>query len=140
MNLGYCVVFDHGEQGWSGLVAVVCHENLSKAKSLVETISGYPMEHERYTQEVFNLTEMYHKHQLGQITDKDVASLNEYSPEAVYSILNAHPVDYSVQAFRPLGTRHWINRKWEVVSAFLTAHLQENALKRKSRNERQETL
>lgn len=134
MNLGYCVVFDHGEQGWDGLTVVVCNGTLEKAQSLVETISGYPINHERYTQEVFNLTEMYHKYQLGQITDKEINHLSGYSPEAAYAVLHVDPVDYSVQAFRPLGTRHWINRKWEFVTEALTAHLKENALKRKSRN------
>lgn len=82
MNLGYCVVHYMHEQGMQGQVVVVTHTDLWEAQSLVETLSGYPRDHERYKQEVFNLTKMYHEEALGLLDDKYKRSLKQYSPEA----------------------------------------------------------
>lgn len=127
MNLGYCVVFDYMEQGWRGLTVVVCSQDLERAKELVENISDYPRDHERYSQEVFNLTEMYHKNALGMVPDEDLKYLKKYSPEAVEAILSGSAVDFSVQAHHPLGMRTWINRKWDMVTEYVTSHLRTQA-------------
>lgn len=135
MSLGYCVIFDHGEQGWDGLTVVVTSADLERAVKLVETISSYPATHERYTQEVFDLTRLYHQQALGEVSELDLMKLNQYSPESIQAINSASPVDYSVQAYRPLGTRTWINRKWGFVTDALFAHLRENSVKRQKRLE-----
>lgn len=130
MNLGYCVVFDHGEQGWDGLTVVVTSTDLARAIRLVEAISSYPATHERYTQEVFDLTRLYHQQALGEVSQLDLMKLNQYSPEAIQAINSASPVDYSVQAYRPLGTRSWVNRKWGLVQSSIKKDLEESSIRR----------
>lgn len=115
MNLGYCVVFHIHEQGLPARIVVVTSLELEHAQSIVEDISGYPREHKRYQQEVFDLTSMYHRLELGELDDKELRNLQQYSPESVWAIKHDDQVDFTVQAFSPLGTRHWINRRWDEV-------------------------
>lgn len=129
MSLGYCVVFDHREQGWEGLTVVVTSTDLERAIKLVETISGYPKDHERYTQEVFDLTRLYHQRALGVVSELAMINLSQYSPEAVEAVDSNSQVDFSVQAYRPLGTRTWINRKWLLVKETIKTALTKSTKK-----------
>lgn len=115
MNLGYCVVFYAHEQGTPGSVVVVTSSDLDHAQNLVENISGYSRDHDRYEQEIFDLTRMYHLNALGELEDKALRNLYQYSPESVWAIKDASPVSFTVQAFEPLSTRQWINRRWDEV-------------------------
>lgn len=136
MDLGYCVVFDHMEQGWEGLTVVVTSDDLESAVTLVETISGYPRDHQRYTQEVFDLTRLYHQQALGEVGELDLMKLSQYSPESINAINKVSPVDYSVQAYTPLGARCWINRKWGFVTDALYTNLRENSVRSLERTQR----
>lgn len=136
MELGYCVVFDHHEQGWDGLTVTVTSITLERAVSLVETISGYPATHERYTQEVFDLTRLYHQKALGEASEAELLELERYSPESIEAINSSSSVDFSVQAYRPLGTRTWINRKWDFITSRLAEHLHELSAERLARKKR----
>lgn len=129
MDLGYCVVFDHMEQGWEGLTVVVTSTDLDEAVSLVETISGYPRDHQRYAQEVFDLTRLYHQQALGEVGELDLMKLSGYSPESINAIKKVSLVDYTVQAYTPLGARCWINRKWDFVTDALYTNLRENSIR-----------
>lgn len=122
MNLGYCVVFNHGEQGYDMPVVVVTSASLERAISLVENISGYPRDHERYDFDIFDLTKLYHQKALGE-GQKLLKTLKDFSPEAVHAIETVAPVKLSVQAFPMLEDRDWINRKYDVVVKHLYDHL-----------------
>lgn len=130
-NLGYCVVFSHMEQGWDGLTVVVTHSNLAEASKLVEVLSGYHATHERYTQQVFNLTEMYHKLAL-EIDEvkSEFSDLADYSPESLIAINKCLPVDYTAQVYPPLGMRMWINRKWDLVQQAVSEDLKKKSIDR----------
>lgn len=115
-NLGYCVVFSHMEQGSDGLTVVVTHSKLAEASKLVEVLSGHHAADERYTQQVFNLTEMYHKLALEiDSVSSEFRDLADYSPESLVAINKCVPVDYTAQVYPPLGMRMWVNRKWDLV-------------------------
>lgn len=133
MNLGYCVVFDYMEQGWDGLTVIVTGESLERCVSLVENISNYPRDHQRYTQQVFDLTRMYHRKALDELDPKLLSSLQSYSPESIRAINDNYPVAFTVQAHTPLGTRTWINRKWDQITDKLTEILRDAS---KARSER----
>lgn len=133
MNLGYCVVFDHSEQGWDGLTVVVTSADLDRAVSVVEAISSYPATHERYVQEVFDLTRLYHQKALGEVSEIEMMTLKQYSPESIEAINTASKVEYSVQAYRPDGIRAWVNRKWDLVESTITQDLKERSIARSNR-------
>lgn len=132
MDLGYCVVHHVHEQGSPGRVCVVTSRNLEAAQGLIETLSGYYRDHARYKQEIFDLTKLYHQKALDMPTPQ-LEDLKQYSPEAWYSIKDANPVDYTVQVFSPLGTRHWINRKWDTMVDHLNAELERGAAEYKKK-------
>lgn len=126
MELGYCVVHDFMEQGMPGRVCVVTSMNLGAAQALVEQLSGYYRDHERYTQEIFDLTKLYHQKALCMPTPQ-LDDLKQYSPEAWYCVQDGKPVQYTVQVFSPHGTRHWINRKWDTMVDYLNSELEKGA-------------
>lgn len=109
-NLGYCVVFSHMERGDGGLTVVVTHRNLSKAAALVEVLSQNYAQDKIYTQEIFNLTELYNKKLFGQDITEQLTDLENYSPESLLAIKTGVPVDYTAQAHPPLGSRLMFNR------------------------------
>lgn len=119
MNLGYCVVHYVHEQGSPGRVCVVTSRNLEAAQGLIETLSGYYRDHARYKQDIYDLTDMYHRNAIGLLDSKRLESLKQYSPEAYNCIVSMEQVDYTVQVFEPLGMRHWINRRFDGVSNFV---------------------
>lgn len=118
MSLGYCVVHFMLEQGLPGRICVVTGQNLEDAQSLVERLSGYHRDHDRYTQEIFDLTKLYHQKALDMPTPQ-LNELREYSPEAWESVNKNSPVNYTVQVFSPYGYRHWANRRWDGVCNFI---------------------
>lgn len=122
MNLGYCVVFNHAEQGFHMPVVVVTSPRLERAVELVENISGYARNHERYDFQVFDLTKLYHQKALGDC-EEAFKTLKNFSPEAAHAVETVTPVDLSVQTFPMRGKRDWINRKYDLVVIHLFAHL-----------------
>ena len=141
MNLGYCVIFSHGEQGMPMLDVVATGDELERSLSIVESISGYPRDHDRYTFDVFDLTKLYHMSELGMDEARTlIDKLSNFSPESVAAISLAEPVEFTVQAYRPFGLRAWINRSWEVVTKFLGDHLKDSATKAREYRTKQREL
>lgn len=142
MNLGYCVVFSYLEQGSIGLTVVVTSDSLPHAIDITEKVSGYPRDHERYTQKIYDLTNMYHRKALGELDPKQFQELKGHSPEACEAIEKVKLVKYSVQAYEPLGIRCWINRLWSTVTDAVTSTLKTRSTERsiKRQLERKQTI
>lgn len=139
MDLGYCVVYEFMEQGLPDRICVVTSRNLEAAQSLVERLSGYYRDHERYQQKVFDLTKLYHQKALDMPTPQ-LDDLKQFSPEAWYSVKDASPVDYTVQVFSHYGTRHWINRKWDTMVDYLNSELEKGAAEYKRKRSEAKVL